>query len=343
MFNVKIYALVWTSSKFHIGRRFASNFSERERNRVGSRKRRMGSFCDSLRQTTNMFVKKNWHFCTQNCHRFPPLVNSIEFNSLGTTLLGNAYCMFCACSRASELVFFRLNSPQTSVLLSAIIFNDSIHKIEWIFRRYYLAKNAHLIELDFSLFHFWAWVDFWRKKASSTSMLLLLVILSVCSHCVDVRRQKEHKFSSRSSFIYGGLAHKNETASNVLFIVTFGIRRLLDTVFHMLSFSCLTFASNASKTRAFFISSSKFVMPNILYYWRAFHSFSPFHSLREWISSVCDDGVGACQLHTIMAFYVEFNTLRFFSPIRFLFTRHSILFDTNKRTHKNMHSHLKWF
>lgn len=114
---------------------------ERERNRVGSRKRRMGSFFDSLLSTNDKHVcKKNWHFCTQNCHRFPPLVNSIEFNSLGTTLLGNAYCMFCACSRASELVFFRLNSPQTSVLLSGIIFNDSIHKIEWIFRRYYLAK-----------------------------------------------------------------------------------------------------------------------------------------------------------------------------------------------------------
>lgn len=280
---------------------------ERERNRVGSRKRRMGSFFDSLLSTNDKHVcKKKLTFLYP---KLPQVPTARQFNRI------QLFGMFCACSRASELVFFRLNSPQTSVLLSAIIFNDSIHKIEWIFRRYYLAKNAHLIELDFSLFHFWAWVDFWRKKASSTSMLFLLVILSVCTHCVDVRRQKEHKFSSRSSFIYGGLAHKNETASNMLFIVAFGIRRLLDTVFHMLCFSCLTFVSNASKTRAFFISSSKFVMPNI-YYWRAFHSFSPFHSLREWISSVCDDGVGACQLHTIMAFYVEFNTLRFFSPIR---------------------------
>lgn len=61
-----------------------------------------------------------------------------------------------------------------------------------------------------------------------------------------------------------------------------------------------------------------------------------------------DDGVGACQLHTFMAFSVEFNTLEFFfyfvvllsHLVIFLFTRHSILFQTthkrstNKRTNE---------
>lgn len=31
-----------------------------------------------------------------------------------------------------------------------------------------------------------------------------------------------------------------------------------------------------------------------------------------------DDGVGACQLHTIMAFYVEFNTVWFFDRASFV-------------------------
>lgn len=105
---------------------------ERERIRVGSRKRRMGSFCDSLLSTNDKHVcKKKLTFLYP---KLPQVPTARQFNRI------QLFGMFCACSRASELVFFRLNSPQTSVLLSAIIFNDSIHKIEWIFRRYYLAK-----------------------------------------------------------------------------------------------------------------------------------------------------------------------------------------------------------
>lgn len=145
-----------------------------------------------------------------------------------------------------------------------------------------------LVLSNWILFYFSVeWFLCWKSPA--LVLCFLCSLLSCCfTLCVDVRCAPSHKckFSSRSSFIYGGLAHKKRDC------IEYASHRCiwhLDAVFHVLGFSCLTFVLNVSKTQAFFlISSSKFVTLNINY-WRAFHSFSfflsssPFHSLCEWI------------------------------------------------------------